>query len=91
MPAEPFAVSIATPLAAAAVVDAVDDADVVAAGAAAAVALVELLELPHPAMIKAAVASAATPPMRNFAVLRLAMVCSQVVWFSVDRQVDGYL
>jgi hypothetical protein len=50
----------------------------------------ELFELPHPAMINAAVASAATPTMRNLAVLRLAIVSSQFVGFS-SRQVDGYL
>jgi hypothetical protein len=52
-------------------------------GAAAAVVAdfelaLELLALPHPATIKPAVASAATPAMRNLPVLRLAMVRSQV-------------
>jgi hypothetical protein len=44
---------------------------------AGAVALLEL-ELPHPAAIRAAVASAATPTKRNFAVLRLAIIRSQL-------------
>jgi hypothetical protein len=75
VPPEPFAVSTVTPLAADAALDVVDED----AGAAADVALLELelFELPHPAAIRAAVASAATPTMRNFAVLRLAIVRSQ--------------
>jgi hypothetical protein len=55
----------------AATADVVADAELVGAGAAAAAVVLELelLTLPHPATIKAAVASAATPNMRNFAVL----------------------
>jgi hypothetical protein len=78
-----------TPLAAAALLDVVDEE---AAGAAAlvldedaggAAALVlELLELPHPAMIRAAVASAAAPTMRNLAVLRMAILSSQFAVFT---------
>jgi hypothetical protein len=57
--------------------DVVTDVELVDPGAAAAVAVLvlELLALPHPATIKAAVASAATPNMRNFAVPRL-VICS---------------
>jgi hypothetical protein len=64
------------------VVDVVDVAGVVAAAAVAVVVELELLALPQPATIKAAVASAATPTIRNLAVIRLAIVISQCVDFS---------
>jgi hypothetical protein len=67
VPADPFVVLIAVPAEAAAVED-------VAGAAAVAACELELLELPHPATIKAAVASAATPARYNFGVLRLVIV-----------------
>jgi hypothetical protein len=94
VPLEPLAVLTMTPLAAAALLDEVDEE----AGAAALDAVDEeagvdalpvLLELPHPAMIRAAVASTATPPMRNFGVLRLAMVSSQFAVFTGPVKMDG--
>jgi hypothetical protein len=69
----------------AAALDAVDEE----AGADADVVPPELLELPHAAMITAAVASAATPPMRNFGLLRLAILSSQFAVFNGPVKMDG--
>ena len=75
MPPEPVAVLTVTPTAAGAAADVLleDDGALVAAAAVAALE-VELELLPHPATINPAVASAATPAMRNLPVLRLAIV-----------------
>jgi len=73
VPPEPVAVLTVTPAAAGAAADVLLDDDG-ALVAAAAVAALELELLPHPATINPAVASAATPAMRNLPVLRLAIV-----------------
>jgi hypothetical protein len=88
VPADPFAVPIARPVAAGAVevLEVVDDDEDDAAGAAALALELELLELPHPASTIPEVASAATHAARNFDVVRHAIILLPVRGFGSTRR-----
>jgi hypothetical protein len=52
---------------------------------------VELLALPHPATASAVIARATSAPTRNFTVLKVTIICSQLLISSQPAWIAGYL